>query len=128
MEDLPKINCHRQQITQVIVNLIMNARDALNAKFSGYDEEKLIEIKSYRIEREDQCWLRTEILDHGIGIDEDTSGSIFDPFFTTKPRTDRSGMGLSVCFGIIKEHGGEIFMETEPGQYTRVYFDLPCLK
>jgi len=127
-EDLPKINCHRQQITQVIVNLIMNARDALNAKFSDYDEEKLIEIKSQIIQREDQCWLRTEILDHGIGIEEDTSGSIFDPFFTTKPRTDRSGLGLSVCYGIIRDHGGEIFMETEPGKYTRVHFDLPCLK
>lgn len=127
-EDLPKINCQAQQITQVIVNLLMNARDALNAKYSDYHEEKLIEMKSYKTRREDQCWLRTEILDHGIGIDEDTSGSVFDPFFTTKSRTDRSGLGLSVCYGIIKEHGGDIFMETEPGKYTRIYFDLPCLK
>jgi len=124
-DDLPMVQCKSQQIEQVIINLLMNARDALNMKYDDYNEEKLIEIKSYVIKQTGSCWLTTEITDHGIGIPADVAGSIFDPFFTTKSRSEGTGLGLSVSYGIIKEHGGEIKVDSVAGKYTKFSFTLP---
>ncbi|MFA4838993.1 MAG: ATP-binding protein [Candidatus Neomarinimicrobiota bacterium] len=106
----------------------MNMHDALNVKYKEYHDDKIIEIKSSVAGRERQCWLRTAILDHGTGIRDDASGNVFDPFFTTKLQTDSAEMGLSVCYSIIKEYRGEIYVETESEKWTQVCFDLPCFK
>ena len=86
LEDLPKIRCRSQQIRQVIMNLVTNAKDSLNEKYSGYDENKKIAISSSMFEKDQRRWIRTTVEDHGLGIDPGIKERLFDPFFTTKPK------------------------------------------
>jgi signal transduction histidine kinase len=69
--------------------------------------------------------LRIRFEDNGAGIAPEIIGRIFDPFFTTKDIGQGSGLGLSVAFGIIKDHAGEIRVESELGKYTRFIIELP---
>ncbi|MCK4688889.1 MAG: PAS domain S-box protein, partial [Candidatus Marinimicrobia bacterium] len=111
-EDLPKIMCHSQQIQQVIINLLTNARDALNERYPCYDDDKIVKISVKPLEKDGIKCVRITIEDHGVGMQQDVIGRIFDPFFTTKPRDIGTGLGLSVSYGIIKEHNGEISVES----------------
>jgi len=122
---LPPVWCHDQQITQVIMNLLTNARDALNEKYAGYDSEKRIQITVSPMELNGGTWLRTTVEDHGNGISADARERLFDPFFTTKGRTVGTGLGLSISHRIVSEHGGRLTAESEPGVYTRFHLDLP---
>jgi signal transduction histidine kinase len=124
-EDLPKIKCRSQQIQQVVMNLITNARDALNEKYSGFDDNKKIEIISVFFDKNGRRWIRTTVEDRGIGIASDTMERMFDPFYTTKERYRGTGLGLSISYGIVKDHHGELRVESEPGLYTRFHMDLP---
>jgi len=124
-EDLPAIKCRDQQIQQVIMNLMTNARDALNEKYPAYDENKLMKISSNLFEKDGRRWIRTTVEDRGIGIDPDVGERMFDPFFTTKERTVGTGLGLSISYGILKDHHGELTFESKPGQYTKFHMDLP---
>ncbi|MDP8205265.1 MAG: HAMP domain-containing sensor histidine kinase, partial [Candidatus Electryonea clarkiae] len=123
-DDLPQIRCRSQQIQQVLMNLLTNARDALNERYPDYDENKLLTIKVRPFERDEIDWIRLTVEDHGIGIPEEIQDRIFDPFFTTKDRATGTGLGLSISYGIIKDHHGEMHVESETGQYTRFHVDL----
>lgn len=123
-DDLPKVKCRSQQIQQVIINLLTNARDALNQRYEGYHEDKVVKIQVRLLTTEGIRWLRTTVEDHGTGIPQEVVDRIFDPFFTTKPRDTGTGLGLSVSYGIIREHHGELTVESEPGKYTRFHVDL----
>jgi PAS domain S-box-containing protein len=125
-EGLPSVKCRSQQIQQVLMNLITNARDALNAKYTDGCEEKKITIKCRETEKDGLPWLRMMVEDSGTGIPEDVLDKIFDPFFTTKPRDEGTGLGLSISHGIVREHHGELYFETEPGKYTRAVMELPA--
>ena len=98
-DGLPSINCRSQQIQQVLMNLITNARDALNAKYKDFDENKKITISSDMFEREGRRWLRLTVEDSGTGIAPDVMEKIFNPFFTTKSRDKGTGLGLSISHG-----------------------------
>ncbi|MDW7658809.1 MAG: transporter substrate-binding domain-containing protein [Bacillota bacterium] len=124
--DLPWIRCRSQQIQQVLMNLLTNARDALNKKYQGYHEDKKMLIQCSVFDREGTQWLRIMVEDHGDGIPQDIRDRIYDPFFTTKDRTEGTGLGLSISFGIIRDHGGELSFETEDGRLTRFFIDLPA--
>jgi len=124
-EDLPQIKCRSQQIQQVIMNLLTNARDALNQRHPGHDANKKVLITARRIERDGRQWVRTTVEDHGPGIPEDLRERIFEPFFTTKPRDKGTGLGLSISHGIVKDHGGELRVESTVGEFTRFHIDLP---
>jgi two-component system NtrC family sensor kinase len=100
-KDLPEIEGSKQQIEQIIVNLILNAKDALD--FSN-KERKEITIKTTFSEVEVQL----SVQDNGIGIEESRLSEIFHPFHTTKETEKGTGLGLSVSFGIAKAHGGII--------------------
>jgi signal transduction histidine kinase len=67
------------------------------------------------------------IEDHGNGIAAELRERIFDPFFTTKPREKGTGLGLAISHGIVKDHRGEIWVESEVGRFTRVHVDLPAV-
>ncbi len=123
-DDLPKVKCRSQQIEQVVINLLTNARDALNLRYPGFDENKILSITVRPLEKDGAAWIRTTIEDHGAGIPEDSLERIFDPFFTTKPRDEGTGLGLSVSYGIMKEHHGELTVESKEGSYTRFHVDL----
>ena len=124
-EDLPQMQCRSQQLEQVVVNLLTNARDALNEKYPGYHENKTIHVSARLFEKNGAPWIRTTIEDHGTGIATNVRDRVFDPFYTTKPAGQGTGLGLSISYGIVKEHGGELHFETEKGHYTRFYLDLP---
>jgi PAS domain S-box-containing protein len=145
-EDLPMIKCRSQQIQQVVMNLITNARDALNTRYPGFDEDKKIRISAEVVRHPSSVvshqlpekatpitdhrslitdTIRLTVEDHGCGIPEAIRQRIFDPFFTTKPRDKGTGLGLSISHGIVKDHGGALSVESEPRQWTRFYVDLP---
>lgn len=124
-EDLPTIKCRSQHIRQVLMNLMTNARDALNERYDGYSANKIIRISTRLEDHEGRRWLRTTVEDHGIGIEKDVAERIFDPFFTTKARERGTGLGLSISHGIVTDHHGRLSVESSPGNYTRFYLDLP---
>ncbi len=119
------------QLEQVIVNLAVNARDAMAAKGGG-----TLTIQTYSIKSDQVAELGSDILpvadytavsftDSGTGIPRNVLGKIFEPFFTTKEVGKGTGLGLSTVYGIVKQSGGFIFAESEPGEWTRFDIYLP---
>lgn len=124
-EGLPEIKCRSQQIQQVIMNLLINARDALNEKYPEYHEDKTIRLFCTQYLKEDRSWVRITVEDKGNGIPEDIREKIFEPFFSTKPKDKGTGLGLAISFGIVKDHHGTLGIESQKGNYTRFNMDLP---
>lgn len=114
--DLPRIKGDRQQISQVFVNLISNAADALENRENGK-----IWVRVWHNAR--GVFIRVE--DNGPGLSPDVMGRIFNPFFTTKPVGKGTGLGLSVSHGIIASHGGDISAENRPGGGASFLIRLP---
>ncbi|MGA2193580.1 MAG: ATP-binding protein, partial [Nitrospirota bacterium] len=111
---VPNIKINPDQIQQVFINLILNALDAMP------DGGRLtIRIKQAR--------KNVEIIfkDTGVGMDKETAERIFDPFFTTKSPGKGTGLGMSICYGIINDHGGRIRVESEPGRGSTFIISLP---
>jgi CheY-like chemotaxis protein len=110
------------QIDQILLNLVVNAQDAMpggGRLTIGTDHRRLSEpmsIAHYRVEPGDYTVIT--VTDSGTGIDEEVLPFIFEPFFTTKDRGQGTGMGLATCYGIVKQHGGYIWAQSEPGQGT----------
>jgi PAS domain S-box-containing protein len=112
--DLPVIRGHKAKLQQVLLNLLLNATDAV-----GQGGRISLETRS------DDGRVVLEVTDNGAGIDEDDLPRIFDPFFTTKGRGKASGLGLSISYGIVREHSGELLVESVPGEFTRFRVVLP---
>ena len=123
-EDLPKVKCRSQQLQQVLLNLLTNARDALNERYSGDHPDKIVRVTAKETTIDGSRWIRMMVEDHGAGIHAEDVDRIFDPFFTTKPRDRGTGLGLSVSYGIVRDHGGRLAAESEEGSYTRFLLDL----
>ena len=100
--DLPALKCNGGQLSQVFMNIIMNARDACG-------EKGRIDI----ITRHQDSDLVVSIKDTGCGIPKDVMEKIFDPFFTTKPVGSGTGLGMSISFGIIEQHKGRIDVDSQ---------------
>lgn len=112
---LPLVECLPSQINQVIMNLIVNAGQAIGA------ERGTITLRT-GINGE-TVWI--EVADTGCGIPHDTLEKIFDPFFTTKPVGQGTGLGLSLSYGIVKKHNGTISVRSEAGVGTTFKVELP---
>ena len=112
---LPDIECLASQLNQVVMNLVINAAQAMGP------ERGTITI-SNGVEGEN-IWL--EVADNGCGIAPQTMQKIFDPFFTTKPVGEGTGLGLSLSYGIVKKHHGDISVSSEPGKGTTFRVVLP---
>ncbi len=123
--ELPQVLCRSSEIQQVIMNLVTNARDALNERYESRAEAKHIVVSAHMLFEEDKQWVRLTVEDFGNGIPKTILERVFDPFFTTKPCSEGTGLGLSVSHGIVQEHGGRLKVESEPGQFTRFHLDLP---
>lgn len=117
--DTPKITCSPSQINQVFLNIITNAAHAMPI---GRNETGVITL---RTKSEGDDMVRIEIQDNGTGISGETLPKIFDPFFTTKEIGKGSGMGLSISYKIIQEHGGKILVDTKEGRGTVFSILLP---
>lgn len=107
-EHLPKVQIDQNQIKQVLLNLINNGIQAM--PYGG-----ILTINTQNIERDNQQWLVIEVEDTGEGISEENLGRIFEPFFTTRMPGDGTGLGLSVSYGIVRDHGGLIEAQSELG-------------
>jgi len=112
--DIPEIMASTNQMRQVMLNLFKNAKEAMPKGGTLF----------VRKSREGNKVL-IHIRDTGIGIPEEIRDKIFDAFFTTKQKVKGVGLGLSVCYGIIKDHGGEIRVESEEGKGTTFIISLP---
>lgn len=124
-EGLPQIKCRSQQIQQVLMNLLTNSRDALNERYPEHDDKKIMKIIARESKRNNESWLRVTVEDYGVGVKAEIRDKMFEPFFTTKDRTRGSGLGLAISYGIVNDHHGELFVESELGQFTRFHVDLP---
>jgi signal transduction histidine kinase len=116
-DSLPKIKVHEGQLQDVFINLIMNAEYSMLKAHNG---GKL----RIRTEKTDSS-VRISFQDDGSGISKEDIGSLFKPFFTTKPIGKGTGLGLSVCYGTITAHGGDIYVESEPGKGATFCIELP---
>lgn len=120
--DLPKVRCRSQQIQQVLMNLLTNAQDAMES--IPETRRRTIRISATAFRQDELDWVRITVADEGEGIPPSFQGRVFDPFFTTKPKYKGTGLGLSVSYGIVQEHGGRLWFETQPGIGTRFHIDL----
>ena len=125
-ENISRIKCRNQQIQQVIMNLLTNARDALNEKYKGFHENKIINISCKEFIKEDRKWISIIVRDNGSGIPDEIKDKIFDPFFSTKDKNLGTGLGLSISYGIVEAHHGEVLLETKKDEYTQFTVLLPC--
>jgi two-component system cell cycle sensor histidine kinase/response regulator CckA len=124
------------QLEQVIVNLAVNARDAMQAKGDGTGT---LTLQTYSVSTDDVRKMASDILpiadytalrvtDTGTGIPPNMLGKIFEPFFTTKEVGKGTGLGLSTVYGIVKQSGGFIFAESEPGEGASFVIYLPVFR
>jgi two-component system NtrC family sensor kinase len=110
------------QLEQVFLNLISNARDAMDE----VKRPKELTISSYSTEDEGVPLVGISVKDTGEGIPEEHLDKVLEPFFSTKPVGKGTGLGLSLCFGIIEAHGGRIEIKSQPGKGTEVTILLPA--
>jgi len=118
--DLPEITADGFQLQQVFLNIIINAEhfmiDAHGRGTFSITTERVGDI------------IRASFTDDGPGIAKENLGHLFDPFFTTKEVGKGTGLGLSICHGIITEHGGRIYAESESGKGATFVVELPVSK
>ncbi|MCV6612592.1 MAG: ATP-binding protein [Amphritea sp.] len=119
-EPIPPIHCNPGEMNQVFLNLIMNACQALEQS-----PEPQIFITTATESGQDREEIVIRIKDNGCGIPQDKLESVFDPFFTTKPVGKGTGMGLSIAYGILNEHGGNIIVNSAEGKGTCFEIRLP---
>jgi len=124
-ENLPNIKAQAHEIEQVFINIISNARYALNQKYPEPHDDKLLEITSRLIEGQNRQYVRVSFLDHGTGIPANIIDKVRNPFFTTKSEGKQTGLGLSISHGIVENHEGSLTIESTEGQFTRIRVDLP---
>jgi two-component system NtrC family sensor kinase len=117
--DLPELNLNTNQIQQVFVNLINNASQAIAS--TGQPGQIFIRV------RLGMNSVIIEFADNGPGVPQELANWVFEPFFTTKPEGQGTGLGLNICQGIVKEHGGRITLTTAPGEGATFAVELPLL-
>lgn len=112
--DLPAVECMPSQLNQVVMNLLVNAAQAI----ADYGK---ITIRT----TSDGDHVEIAVIDTGTGMPAETCAKVFDPFFTTKPIGSGTGLGLSVSYGIVERHNGSIDVRSEPGEGTTFTVRLP---
>jgi PAS domain S-box-containing protein len=130
-ENLPAVLADTTQLNQVMLNLCVNARDAMpgggkliltTGKVKGAD------LRGRFQDAIEDEYLSISVADTGLGMDEPTRNRIFEPFFSTKEPGQGTGLGLSVVYGIVRNHGGFVEVNSEPGQGSVFYIYLPIPK
>lgn len=129
-EDINTIEADKNQLDQVLTNLIINAKDAMpeqgtitfetsNVRLDGEDAAKYLELQPGR-------YVRLSITDTGVGMTKQVQEKVFEPFYSTKGEGKGTGLGLAMVYGIIKKHMGRIHCYSEPGKGTTFTIHLPA--
>jgi len=116
---LPRTMVDSQQIEHVFLNLILNAEQAMS-EANGSGE---LSVKTQQMKQ----GIRISFADNGPGISKEDLGRVFDPFFTTRGTRGGTGLGLSLCHGIVTEHGGKIYARSKPGEGSTFFVELPVV-
>ena len=124
-ENLPMIHSRSHQIQRLFLNLISNARYALNEKYPGPDKGKILKISAQMMAEQERSMVRVTVRDQGAGIPQELLGRILNPFVTTKPSSEGTGLGLSISHEIVQKHGGRLDISSEHGAFTEVVVELP---
>jgi len=135
-ENLPRVKADVSQLEQVFLNLVVNAKDALNA-VERTDFQKKIKIETGKVfvdsEIASRCpnlkedeYVYFAVVDNGIGMDEETKQRIFEPFFTTKEKHKGTGLGLALVYGIVRQNGGciDVISEVSKGTTFKIYWPI----
>jgi len=122
---IPEIRAEHNRLEQVFINLVTNAIDSMdeNDEKKGGRAEKILRIKTYAKENQ----VVVEVSDTGLGMNEEVKQKIFEPFFTTKETGKGTGLGTSISFGIIKDYGGTIEIESEYGKGATFIIRFPAI-
>jgi signal transduction histidine kinase/ActR/RegA family two-component response regulator len=130
--DLPPVLADRNQLEQVLVNLALNARDAMDPGGRLLIEGSVVSIDDATattpvVEIRTGRYVRIRVTDSGHGMSAEAREHAFEPFYTTKPLGQGTGLGLSTVYGIIKQSGGYVWIDSRLGQGTTVTVDLPAV-
>src|SRR5436853_5444350 len=126
MPEKRHIKVDPDQFTQIIINLAVNARDAMPAGGTLVLKTEAISSNGKsRVELPPGKYVSISVIDNGMGMTDDVKEHLFEPFFTTKDDRHGSGLGLATCYGIVRQSGGHIIVESELGKGTAVYIYLP---
>jgi len=127
--NLPRINADAGMMEQMLMNLAVNARDAMpeGGRLTVTLDEVDLDEWAAGLMGEAQAgrYSRLSVSDTGTGIDEQTRAKLFEPFFTTKAQGKGTGLGLSIVYGIVKQSGGHVTVTSEPGQGATFLIYLP---
>lgn len=123
------VSCAQDGVSQILMNLVINARDAMPGGGTIFVDakkvEKVILPASIPADKRAQDYVCLYVEDSGMGMDRETQARIFDPFFTTKEQGKGTGLGLSMVYGIVQQMGGHIELHSAPGEGTRFEIYLP---
>jgi histidine kinase len=111
-EDLPPVLAHDNRLQQVFFNLLTNARDAINERGEEKAGDRVITLRTWA----DGATACVSVADTGVGIPAAVRDKIFEPFFTTKEAGKGMGLGLAIIYGIVKDYGGALSIDSQPGQ------------
>ena len=123
-DDLKYINADEGQVSQVIQNIVINARQAMQDAGTLYIEARNVEDAPSTLPANEDGYVAVTIRDEGPGMEKEVKDRIFDPYYTTRDRG--SGLGLSVAYSIVTNHGGRITVRSEKGEGTEFTFYLPA--
>ncbi|MFQ5674871.1 MAG: PAS domain S-box protein [bacterium] len=139
--DIYPVKADPVQVQQVLMNLVINARDAmpgggnLTIRTQNFVADDLFDVQetlntNSDVSPDSKYYVKMSLEDSGVGMDRETQARIFEPFFTTKDVSKGSGLGLAVIYGIVKQHGGVIQVESAPGAGTtfNIYFPAATTK
>jgi signal transduction histidine kinase len=127
MDSLPVISANPFSLEEVVINLLINARDAVEEqmKAGSVSTPPRILLRTLLDQTGESEWVKIEVIDNGIGIPEDKVEYVFDPFFTTKGPDRGTGLGLSISRSIVEGFGGTIYINSTPGSGTTATISLP---
>ena len=125
LTEVPSVRADAHQVEQAVLNLVVNARDAITEEGGVRIETGVVAAVPPRDPGRPRPFVRLSVVDNGVGIDEEVRSRMFEPFFTTKAQGDGSGLGLSMVYGMVQEAGGFLDVESAPGEGTRISLFFP---
>lgn len=124
---VPSVKVNVQEMQHIFLNLLSNARYALNQRYPGQHPRKRLEIKGEITSKDGRQYLKITFTDYGVGIPANIINKVFDPFFSTKPRGIGTGLGLSISKSIMEDNDGTFEIESILDDHTSIIMELPLV-